>query len=71
MSQIPLMQAGIGRYLKQNYYHVLVIRDRVFSTSRADLEGQYNYLREHGKGKRPNKSNSLPESEVNIYIMAT
>ena len=60
------MQAGIGRYLKENNYHVSIIRDRVFSTSRAVLEGKCKNLREHGKGKRPNKSNSLSESEVNI-----
>ena len=60
------MQAGIDRYLKENNYHVSIIRDRVFSTSRAVLEGKCKNLREHGKGKRPNKSNSLSESEVNI-----
>ena len=60
------MQAGIGRYLKENNYHVSIIRDRVFSTSRAVLEGKCKNSREHGKGKRPNKSNSLSESEVNI-----
>ena len=60
------MQAGIEKYLKENNYHVSIIRDRVFSTSRAVLEGKCKNLREHGKGKRPNKSNSLSESEVNI-----
>ena len=60
------MQAGIDKYLKENNYHVSIIRDRVFSTSRAVLEGKCKNLREHGKGKRPNKSNSLSESEVNI-----
>ena len=60
------MQAGIDRYLKENNYHVSIIRDRVFSTSRTVLEGECKKLREHGKGKRPNKSNSLSESEVNI-----
>ena len=57
------VQAGIDRYLKENNYHVSIIRDRVFSTSRAVLEGKCKNLREHGKGKRPNKSNSLSESE--------
>ena len=65
------MQAGIGRYLKENNYHVSIIRDRVFSPSRAVLSGaalerKSKNLIEHGKGKRPNKSNSLSESEVNI-----
>ena len=60
------MQAGIYRYLKENNYHVSVVRDRVFWTSRAVLEGKFKHLREHGKGKRPNKSNSLSESELNI-----
>ena len=31
------MQAGIDRYLKENNYHVSIIRDRVFSTSRTVL----------------------------------
>ena len=57
------LQAGIERYLKENNHHVSVIRDRVFSTSRAVLEGKCKNITEHGKGKRPNKSNSLSESE--------
>ena len=65
-NSLASMQAGIDRYLKENNYHVSIIRDRVFSTSRAVLEGKCKNLREHGKGKRPNKSNSLSESEVNI-----
>ena len=59
------MQAGIDRYLKENNYHVSIIRDRVFSTSSAVLEGKCKHVRERGKGKRPNKSNSLSKSEVN------
>ena len=60
------MQAGIDKHLKENNYHVSIIRNRVFSTSRAVLEGKCKNLREHGKDKRPNSSNSLAESEVNI-----
>ena len=60
------MQAGIDRYLKENNYHVSIIRGRVFSTSKAVLEGKCKTLREHGKGKRPNKSNSLSASDVKI-----
>ena len=60
------MQAGIDRYLKENDYHVSIIKDRVFSTSRAVLEEKRKNLREHGKGRQPNKSNSLSENEVNI-----
>ena len=59
------MQAGIYRYLKENNYHVSIKRDRVLSTSRAVLKGKCKHLREHGKGKWPNKSNSLAESEAN------
>ena len=58
-NSLASMQAGIDRYLKENNYHVSIIRDRVFSTPRAVLEGKCQNLREHGKGKRPNKSNSL------------
>ena len=60
------MRAGIDRYLKENNYHISIIWDRVFSASRAVLERKCKNLREHGKGKRPNKFNSLSESEVNI-----
>ena len=42
------MQVGIYRYLKENNYHVSIIRDRVFLTSRAVLEGKFKHLREHG-----------------------
>ena len=65
-NSLTCTQAVIYRYLKENYYHISIIRDRVFSTKRAVLEGKCKHLREHGKGKRPNESNSLSESEVNI-----
>ena len=45
------MQAGIDRYVKESNYYVSIIRDRVFSTSRAVLEGKCKNVREHGKGK--------------------
>ena len=48
-NSLARMQVGIDRYLKENNYHVSIIRDRVFSTSRAVLEGKYRNLREHGK----------------------
>ena len=64
-NSLARMQTGIDRHLKENNYHVLIIRDRVFSTSRAVPEGKCKNL-EHGKGKRPNESNSLSESAANI-----
>ena len=36
------MLAGIDRYLKENNYHVSIIRDRVFSTSRENVKIQEN-----------------------------
>ena len=39
-NSLASMQAGIDRYLKENNYHVSIIRDRLFSTSRAVLEGK-------------------------------
>ena len=39
-NSLASFQAGIDRYLKENNYHVSIIRDRVFSTSRAVLEGK-------------------------------
>ena len=65
-NSLPSIHAGIDRYLKENNYHVSIIVDRVFLTSRDVLDSTCKNLREHGKGKRPNKSNSLSESEVNI-----
>ena len=65
-NSLASMQPGIGRYLKENNYHVSIIRDRVFSASRAAIEGKCKNLRKDGKGKRANKSLSLLESEVNI-----
>ena len=59
--------ARIDRYLKENNYHISVIRDRVFSTSRAVLEGNCKNLRDHGKDKWPNKPSSLSESKINIW----
>ena len=64
------MLAGIDRYVKENNYHVSIIRYRVFAKSRAVIQGKFKNLREHRKGKRANKSNSLSENnimwEVNI-----
>ena len=39
-NSLASMQAGIDRYLKENNYHVSIIRDKVFSASRAVLEGK-------------------------------
>ena len=57
------MQAGIERYLKENGYVFSIIRDRKFATSQAVLEGKARFLREQGKGKRPNKASSLTSIE--------
>ena len=64
-ANFPWKYAG-WYWLKENNYHVSIIRDRAFSTSRAVLEGKCKNLREHEKGNWSNKSNSLLESEVNI-----
>ena len=66
-NSLPSIHAGIDRYLKENNYHVSVIVDRVFLTSRDVLDSTCKNLREHGKGKRPNKSNSSSESLVNVF----
>ena len=65
-NSLASMQAGIDGYLKENNYHVSFIRGGVFSTSTVVLEEKCENLREHGKGKRANKSYSLSESEINI-----
>ena len=44
-NSLASMQAGIERYLKENNIHFSIIRDRVFSTSRAVLEGKCKNLR--------------------------
>ena len=59
-NSLASIQAGKRKYLSCFNYK------SVFSISRTILEGKCKNLREHGKGKRPNKCNSLWESKVNI-----
>ena len=44
-NSLASMHTGIERYLKENNNHFSIIRDRVFSTSRAVLEGKCKNLR--------------------------
>ena len=48
-NSLASLQAGIDRYLNNNNYHVSITRDRVFSISRAVLEGKCKNLREMEK----------------------
>ena len=52
-NSLASIQAGKRKYLSCFNYK------SVFSISRTILEGKCKNLREHGKGKRPNKCNSL------------
>ena len=59
------MQALLGRYLKSKAYPKFIIRDGEF-LSRKVLKGKASKLREHGKGKRPNRSRSLTKEEEEV-----
>ena len=46
--------------------HSSVPRSREFRNSNAVLEGKARFLRENGKGKRPNKAKSLTTAEEEV-----
>ena len=60
------MQASLERYLKSKAYLKSIVRGREFLNSRKVLEGKARKLREHGKGKRPNRSRSLTKEEEEV-----
>ena len=58
------MQASADRYLRERGYTHSFLRSKEFASSKAVLEGKARVIRKDGKGRRPNKSNSLLLSSV-------
>ena len=63
------MQSAIERYLKENNYLLSIVRSREFHNSREILQAKAIFLRQQGKGKRPNKSQPLTsEEEYSLWV---
>lgn len=60
---LRVMQSALHRYLMEKKYDGNILKDLEFSQSRKVLEGKARRLRQEGKGKRPNASRALAESE--------
>ena len=56
---LKVMMASLDRYLREKNYPYSIIKDRQFNQSKQVLEGKAKFLREEGKGKRPNASDAL------------
>ena len=63
-SSLANMQAALDRYLKEAGYQYSLFTSRHSLQSRNVLEGKAKMLREEGKRKQPNKSESLTDEEV-------
>ena len=64
---LRVMQAALERHLKSKLYPKSIIKDREFLSSRKNLEGKARKLREDGRGKRPNRSESLTNEEIEPF----
>ena len=64
---LRVMQATLERHLKSKLYPKSIIKDREFLSSRKNLEGKARKLREDGRGKRPNRSESLTNEEIEPF----
>ena len=62
-NSLASLQAGLDRYLRLKNYQYSILNHQYFARSRAVLEGKAKYLRQLGKGKRPNKASSLSTDE--------
>ena len=60
---LKIMQSSIERYLKEEYYPVSIARSRESHNSQEILNAKAIYLRQRGRGKRPNKSHPLTPNE--------
>ena len=63
---LKVMQAALDRHLKEKGYSLPIIKDREFLSSRKVLEGKACKLQNEGKGKLPNKSQSLTREEEEV-----
>ena len=53
------MQSSLDRHLRDNGYLLSIMRDREFISSRSVLEGKARFIRQNGKGQRPNRAIQL------------
>ena len=60
---LGVMQASIDRFLRENNCNFSIVRDPMFTSSRAVLSGKATVLRESGKGTRPNSAKALTWEE--------
>ena len=63
---LKVMQVALDRHLKEKGYSLSIIKDREFLSSRKVLEGKACKLQNEGKGKLPNKSQSLTREEEEV-----
>ena len=63
---LKVMQVALDRHLKEKGYSLPIIKDREFLSSRKVLEGKACKLQNKGKGKLPNKSQSLTREEEEV-----
>ena len=60
---LRIMQCALERYLKDNGYEISILRDREFRKSQDILNAKAIFLRQQGKGKRPNKAQAMTLAE--------
>ena len=65
-SCLRVMMASIDRHLREKKYPKSIARDKDFESSREVLEGIAKELRKSGKGKLPNRAQSLSDEEIEI-----
>ena len=58
-NSLCLMQASIGRYLRERGYTHSILKLRELASLKAVLEGKARVISEDEKGRRPNKSSPL------------
>ena len=69
-NSLSAMQTSIDRYLKYNRYPHSILCNRDFATCRSVLEGKARFMRENGKGNRPNRAHSLTKEPRNQGLWA-
>ena len=63
---LRVMQSSLHRYIVESGSKINILKDINFIRSRNILEGKARNLRKEGKGKRPNASTFLTESEESL-----
>ena len=57
------MQCALERYLKENSYEISILLGREFRKWQDILNAKAIFLRQQGKGKRPNKAQPITPVE--------